>query len=355
MGLIERLMKNSTSPYTDTVADSQLFKQKDFAPTLVPAVNLILSGSFKGGVAHGHSVFAGESKHFKTAFLMLCIRAYFDKHPDSACIFYDTEFGAPQDYFTTFGIPLDRVVHTPIHTVEEMTHDVMTQLNGLTDKDKVIIIVDSFGNMASKKEIEDSLKGDDKADMTRAKKLKGLFRQVIMQLNTKRIPMISSGHTYKTLEMYSKQILGGGTGYYYGANDIFFISRSQNKNETTKTIEGYNFTINVDKSRFVREKSKIEINVTFDGGIDMWSGLMDLAKESGHIVKSEEKGKINGYIRLTSDNNLYKVDELKDSFWLTLLNDQTFVDFVEGKYKYKKGEIIKDISDDDIEEELDDV
>ena len=354
MGLIEKLMKNSTSKYTDTIADSKLFQQKDFAPTLVPAVNLILSGSFKGGVTYGHTIFAGESKHFKTAFLMLCIRAFFDKYEAGVCLFYDTEFGAPQDYFTTFGIPLDRVVHTPIHSVEEMTHDCMTQLEGMSEDDHVIIIVDSFGNMASNKEIEDALKGEDKTDMTRAKKLKGLFRQIIMRLNTKRVPMISSGHTYKTLEMYSKQILGGGTGLYYGANDIFFIGRSQNKNETTKTIEGYDFTINVDKSRFVREKSKVEINVTFDGGIDMWSGLMDLAKESGHIVKSDEKGKINGYIRLTSDGKLYQTEALTNHFWMTLLDDQTFVDFVEGKYKYKKGQIIEDISDDDVASDMKD-
>ncbi len=354
MGLIERLMKNSTSKYTDTMADSQLFRQKDFALTLVPTVNLLLSGSFKGGVSHGHTIFGGESKHFKTAFLMLCIRAYMDKYPDAVCLFYDTEFGAPQDYFTAFGVDLNRVVHTPIKHVEEMTYDVMTQLEGIEDGDHLIIAVDSFGNMASKKEIEDALKGEDKADMTRAKKMKGLFRQLIVQLNLKRIPMISSGHTYKTLEMYSKQILGGGTGIYYGANDIFFVTRSQNKNETTKTIEGYNFTLNVDKSRFVREKSKVEINVTFEGGIDKWSGLMELAKESGHIIKSDEKGKINGYIRLTSDNKLYKVDELKDSFWLTLLNDQTFSDYVEDKYRLKKGSIIEDVSDEDIEAELDD-
>lgn len=354
MGLIERLMKNSTSKYTDTMADSQLFRQKDFAPTLVPVVNLMLSGSFKGGISHGHTIFAGESKHFKTAFLMLCVRAYFDKYPDAVCLFYDTEFGAPQDYFKSFGVPLERVLHTPIHTVEEMTHDIMTQLEGLNDGDHVIIIVDSFGNMASKKEVEDSLKGDDKADMTRAKKLKGLFRQIIMRLNTKRIPMISSGHTYGTLEMYSKQILSGGTGIYYGANDIFFITRRQNKNDSTKVVEGFDFTINVDKSRFVREKTKAEINVTFNGGIDMWSGLMELAKESGHITKSDEKGKIQGYIRLTSDNKLYKEKELKSSFWLTLLDDQSFVDYVENKYRLPKGEIIKDLTDEEIESELDD-
>lgn len=349
MGLIERLLKNSTSDMTDVLADSKLFGQKEFAPTLVPAVNLLLSGSFAGGISRGHTTFAGASKHFKTAFLMLCVKAYLDKYPDGVCLFYDTEFGAPQEYFTTFGIPLNKVVHTPIHSVEELTHDIMTQLNDIKREDHVIIIVDSFGNIASKKELEDALEGSEKADMTRAKKLKGLFRMIIMQLNTKDIPMISVGHTYNTLELYSKQILSGGTGYYYGANDIFFVGRNQEKNETTKEIEGFNFVLNVEKSRFVREKQKVAIEVTFDGGINMWSGLLEMALESGHVIKPKQ-----GWYQKASDSSksYREKDTNTASFWLPILEDATFSEWAEKKYRLAKGEIIKDISDDEIEEDM---
>jgi hypothetical protein len=349
MGLIERLLKNSTSDYTDTIADSQMFKQKDFAPTLVPVVNLVMSGSFKGGITRGHTVFAGESKHFKTAFLMLCGRAFLDKYPDGIILFYDTEFGAPQDYFKTFGIPMEKVIHTPIFNIEEMIHDCMTQLQEIKPEDHVIVLVDSFGNMASKKEIEDALKGEDKADMQRAKKLKSLFRMIVMQLNAKDIPMISAGHTYKTLEMYSKQILSGGTGYYYGANDIFFIGRNQEKNEATKEIEGYNFVINVEKSRFVREKLKVEIAVTFDGGINMWSGLLELALESGHVIKPKQ-----GWYQVAGKEgkSFREADTNSAAFWLPILDNQSFVDFVENKFRLAKGEIIRDITDEEIEEDM---
>ena len=78
------------------------------------------------------------------------------------------------------------------------------------------------------------------------------------------------------------------TGQVYSANTIFIIGRQQEK--TGKDVIGYNFIINVEKSRFVKEKSKIPIMVTFDGGINRWSGLLDVALELGHVTKPS-----NGY------------------------------------------------------------
>lgn len=349
MGMVDRLLKASTVKATDTMKDSELFKPKDFAPTLVPAVNLVLSGKFSGGVTRGLTIFAGVSKNFKTAFTLLLVRAYLDKYEDAVCLFYDTEFGAPQDYFNTFGIPLEKVVHTPIHNLEEMTHDLMAQLQEIKKDDHVIIIVDSFGNVASKKEVDDAIKGEDKADMTRAKKLKGLFRMVLPYLNTNDIPMIGVGHTYQTLEQYSKQILSGGTGVYYGANDIFFVGRQQDKNEATKVIEGYNFILNVEKSRFVREKLKVGIEVSFEGGISVWSGLLELALESGHVIKP----KVGWYQKASDEGKNYREKDMNTAeFWMPLLEDSTFNDFVENKFQIAKGAIVKDITDEDVSEEL---
>ena len=73
------------------------------------------------------------------------------------------------------------------------------------------------------------------------------------------------------------------TGPMYSANSVFIIGRAQEKDGTDLT--GYTFTINIEKSRFVKEKSKLKFTVKFNGGIDKWSGLLDLALESGHVLK----------------------------------------------------------------------
>lgn len=83
--------------------------------------------------------------------------------------------------------------------------------------------------------------------------------------------------------MYPKAITSGGTGLVYSSNQIFLISRSQEKKGTD--LVGYNFNINIMKSRMTREKARIPVTVTYDGGINKWSGLLDMALCSGHVIK----------------------------------------------------------------------
>ena len=149
--LLEKLQKNSTIRETEILTDSKFFNDKDLIQTSVPAVNVALSGKLDGGLTPGLTVFAGPSKHFKTAFAMLLAKAFQDKYKDGVILFYDSEFGAPQSYFETFDIDTNRVVHSPIADIEQLKHDIMQQLNGVERDDHIMIIVDSVGNLASKK------------------------------------------------------------------------------------------------------------------------------------------------------------------------------------------------------------
>jgi RecA/RadA recombinase len=174
-------------------------------------------------------------------------------------------------------------MHIPIMHIEELKFDIAKRLDEIKRGDKIIIFIDSVGNLASKKEVEDALNEKAVADMTRAKALKSLFRIVTPHLTTKDIPCIVVNHTYMEQGMFPKAIVSGGTGIYYSSNAIWIIGRSQEKGNDG--IEGYNFTINIEKSRFVKEKSKMTFQVMFDSGVSKWSGLLDAALESGHVIK----------------------------------------------------------------------
>ena len=50
-------------------------------------------------------------------------------------------------------------------------------------------------------------------------------------------------------------------------------------------VNGYDFIINVEKSRMVKEKSKIPVSVSWDGGVERNSGLLDIALAGGFVVK----------------------------------------------------------------------
>ena len=117
--------------------------------------------------------------------------------------------------------------------------------------DKVCIVIDSIGNLASKKELEDALNDKSVADMSRAKALKGLFRMVTPYLTMKNVPLLAVNHTYQEIGLFPKAVVSGGTGIYYSADNIWIIGRKQEKQGTE--IKGYHFIINVEKSRFVKK------------------------------------------------------------------------------------------------------
>lgn len=210
MSLLDKLVKNSTIKLTAQLSESKVFGKKEMAQTPVPMVNVALSGNVDGGLSPGLIVLAGPSKHFKSAFALLMAAAYLKKYSDAILLFYDSEFGTPQAYFESFGIDMDRVVHTPITNVEELKFDIANQLDSIDKKDNVCIIIDSVGNLASKKEVEDAMNEKSVADMSRAKALKSLFRIVTPHLNLKDIPLIAVNHTYQEIGLFPKAIVSGG-------------------------------------------------------------------------------------------------------------------------------------------------
>lgn len=210
MSLLDKLAKNSTVKLSSVLSESKFFGEKGVTTTDLPILNLAFSGSLKGGFKSGLTQFAGPSRHFKSNLALFCVKAYMEKHKDAVCLYYDSEFGSPPAYLETFGIDLGRVLHTPVIHVEQLKFDIVAQLDNIERGDKVIIFIDSIGNLASKKETEDALEQKSVADMSRAKAIKSLFRIVTPQLTVKDITCIAINHTIQEMGLYPKTIVTGG-------------------------------------------------------------------------------------------------------------------------------------------------
>lgn len=332
MSIMDKLKKNSKIKSTEVLATSKFFNEKDMVSTDVPMVNVALSGSMDGGLAPGLTVLAGPSKHFKTSFALLIAGAYMKQYPDAVMLFYDSEFGSPQAYFKQFDIDTSRVLHTPITNIEELKFDLIGQLEEIDRKDKVIVVIDSIGNVASKKELEDAINEKSVADMSRAKALKGLFRMTTPYLAMKDIPLIAINHTYKEQGLFPKDIVSGGTGIYYSADNIWILGRRQNKKGTEVT--GYEFVINVEKSRYVKEKSKIPITVNWEGGVQQYSGLTEIAMAGGYVRKPS-----NGWYEAVDPSTgevlsgkVREAETIQKEFWEPIFTGTDFKEFVKKQY-----------------------
>lgn len=352
MGLMDKLKKNSKIEFTAVLEDSKFFGDKDVITTPVPMINVALSGRLDGGLTPGLTVLAGPSKHFKTAFSLLMAKAYMDKYKDAVMLFYDSEFGTPQAYFDSFNIDKSRVLHTPVTDVEQLKFDIVSQLNNLERGEKVIVVIDSVGNLASKKEMEDALNEKSVADMSRAKALKGLFRMITPYLTMKDVPLLAVNHTYMEIGMFPKAVVSGGTGIYYSADTIWILGRQQDKDGTE--IKGYHFIINVEKSRYVKEKSKIPVSVSFEGGIQRYSGLLDIALVGNFVAKPS-----NGWYQKVDRNTgelvgtrVREKDTLCEEFWSDILANKEFQQYIIDTFQigsgkmYQNDEALAEVDDD---------
>lgn len=339
--LLEKMKSSGSVKASSILSESMFFNEKDKIPTEVPIINVALSGNLNGGLTPGLTFLAGASRHFKSLLGLIMVNAYMKKYPDAVCLFYDSEFGITPEYIKSNNIDTERVIHIPIEHLEQLKFDIAKRLDEIDRGDKVIIFIDSVGNLASKKEAEDALEEKAVADMTRARVMKSLWRIVTPHLTTKDIPCIAINHTYQTMEMFSKAVMSGGTGGMYSANQVFIIGKAQEKDGSE--LVGYNFTINIEKSRFVKEKSKLPFTVTFDKGLSKWSGLLDIALESGHVIKPSNGwyAKVDKATGEIGEKHRLKDTDSKD-FWESILENQEFQDFVEKTYRVGSVTMVRD-------------
>lgn len=332
--LMKDLIKSSNNPLVNQLTKSVLFTNKDTTKIRIPIFNVAFSGELNKGFQSGITIFAGPTKHFKTNMGLVCVASYQKKYEDAICIFFDSEHGSSEAYLRSMGVDPDRVIHVPVKTVEQLRTEMKQMLDQLKRGQKVILFVDSIGNLASKKESEDASNEKETVDMTRAKALKSLFRIVTPYMTELDIPCVMINHTIKTLEMFSKEVMTGGTGSNYAPDTIFFIGKRQVKDGTE--LAGYEFDLKTHKSRTLREGIKFPVLVRYDGGIDPYSGLIQVGMDTGFVVKP----KAGWYSRVFEVDGVEKREEkswrLKDTnsveFWTPLFHHEPFRIAIRKKY-----------------------
>ena len=326
MSLVDRLLKISKS----NVHSSILSKKEErgyVCKSSIPAINIALSGDLNGGLDSGIFQIVGDSRCFKSCYGLSLMADFLNQNDDSYALFFDSEHGAGFEYFDMFNIDRDRVIHLPIENIEDLKIQCANYLKELTKDDKVFFFIDSIGLLPSIKEADDAVDGKIVADMTRARSLNSFFRVVSNPLVLKNIPMVIINHYYDTMAMFPEQIIKGGKNALLASNTIWIVTRSKIKED--KELSGWSFNIRVLKSRRVKENVKLSIDVLYQGGIDKTSGLLDIAKKSGHVDASKK----GWYSKKSDANKSFRKTDLTFDWWTDILCDESFGDFVKSNYK----------------------
>lgn len=305
-------------------------KEKVFISTGVYLLDAALSGKLlNGGVANNRiTAFAGESGSGKSFLAYSCARNA--QKEGYSIIYIDTEEAIDLEDFPKFGVDnsLDKLRLISSNKVEDV-NILLTQLvdelkeeklNG-GEIPKLMIILDSLGQMASNKEKADLLKGDIKTDMTKAKALGSMFRSINTDLGYLEIPMIVCNHTYKTLDLFSQEKLKGGNALLYSASVIGFMSKSKLKSGEEDDMDlgqsGITVLFKTMKNRLAKPK-KIRFDISFIHGMNPFTGLdafcrPEFFEKIGIAKGKEEVDKETGEITFKPGGNRWYVRHLGKS------------------------------------------
>jgi RecA/RadA recombinase len=295
-------------------------------------VNACASGSIFGGIPNNRMVaLAGPSGSGKTFLLLNAIKNAVDM--GYIVIFYDTENAIDRQLMVKFGIDVSKVRYEPMSTLQEFRHHITNFIDTLIQKKragikipKIFFALDSAGNLPSQKEVNDAIEGNEKADMTRAKLIKSVFRIITVPLAELKAPFVFTNHTYQCLGKGAEVLLSDGT--FKEIQDIQIgdvvktlegdkpvIDTTVYENVKTYTIEledGTKLT-GVDKHRFlVKDNWKNE---------ESWKQIDELKPDD--ILLAIEKNRVNLKIKSVYPNekkeNVYDIS-VKDSEHYILKN-----------------------------------
>lgn len=286
---IDSLIEAAGNEYASVVSDGVVSDVSDWLDTGSYMLNALISGSIFAGIPSNKVVgFAGEETVGKTFYVLSCMKSFLEKYPDGIVSVFETESALTREMIESRGIDSSRVAFFPVKTVQDFRTQAFRILGAYKEsgaKYRMMMVLDSLGNLSTEKEIKDISEGNDTRDMTKSQLVKGAFRAITLETGMLNVPILITNHVYDVIGSYfpTKEIAGG-SGLKYAASTI--ISLTKSKEKEGKEVVGALIKATSTKSRFTKENQLIETQLFFDSGLNRYHGLLEFAADHGIINKS---------------------------------------------------------------------
>tara|TARA_Y100000593_G_C4307578_1_gene336563 strand:- start:947 stop:1972 length:1026 start_codon:yes stop_codon:yes gene_type:complete len=283
---IKQLIKESGNDMASIVSSGIIGDSNSYISTGSYSLNALCSGSMYGGVPSNKiTCFAGSEAVGKTFITLSIAKNFLDQDEKNLVIYFESEGALTKDMIEERGLDINRIGLFPVATVEEFrTQCVRIIENSGKNDGKMMIFLDSLGNLSTMKEMGDVAGGSDKRDMTRAPMIRGTFRTLALMLSKHNIPLILTNHTYDAVgSMFPKKEISGGGGIKYAASTIVTLGKRKNKDGTN--VIGNIIKAKLVKGRMTKEESIIEMMLDYEKGLDKYYGLITIAEKYGIFKK----------------------------------------------------------------------
>ena len=336
MSFLQSIIKDSGNEYASIVKEGvEGSDVTGFVDTGSYALNALLSGSIYNGMPDNKIIaLAGESATGKTYFALDICKKFLSDKKEGIVLYFDTEQAITSDMIKDRDIDSSRVAIFPIATVEDFRYQCIKIIDKVLELPKkerkpMIIVLDSLGMLSTNKEMIDTADGKDTKDMTRAQLVKATFRVLTLKLGRAHIPLILTNHTYDVIGSYvPMKEMGGGSGLKYAASTIVYLSKKKIKDGTD--IIGNIIKCKLFKSRLTKENSQVEVQLSYESGLNPYYGLVGLAIKYG-IFK-----KVSTRIELPDGRKIYEknINDSPDQYYtediLSKINEAAGKEFKYG-------------------------
>lgn len=304
---------DSLNPDAAYLDDNSLSSVKEWIDTGSYALNAIISGSLYGGIPMGRLTgFIGPESCGKTLMANKIMANAQKKGMHVA--YFDTEGALDENTAKRLGCDTSKIKHAPTELTEQCRNQIVKFLDTVIEKGlqgKVLIVIDSLGNLITTQEKKKIDEGSDTPDMgNRAKALKSMMRAVTHSAAKANCPVIFTNHVYEDPSQLHPSAIkkqAGGSGPLYMASVIVQMAKkaeraedSKNKDSNTeithlaKGINGLTLRALTTKNRFVAPFLETEMYLNFRTGLNKYSGLLEMAEGYGVIEKQGHRYVFNG-------------------------------------------------------------
>src|SRR6056297_2365561 len=263
------------------------------------ALNYLISGSFDKGVPLGKvTVFAGESGAGKS---YICSGNIIKDAQDQGIyvVLIDSENALDEAWLQALGVKttedhLLRLSMSMIDDVAKTMYTFMQDYKAMDEEDrpKVLFVIDSLGMMMTPTDVDQFQKGDMKSDMGRKPKaLASLVRNTVNMIGAYNVGLVCTNHTYASQDMFDPDDkISGGQGFIYASSIVVAMRKLKLKEDEDgnkiSDVRGIRAACKVMKTRYAKPFEAVQVKIPYDGGMNPYSGLVELFEGKGIIEKS---------------------------------------------------------------------
>ena len=275
-------------------------------------LNYLISGDFNKGIPLGKvTVFAGESGAGKS-FICSGNLVRNAQAQGIYVILIDTENALDEKWLHALGVDTgeDKLLKLNMAMIDDVAktiHEFMKEYKEMSERPKLLFVIDSLGMLLTPTDINQFQAGDMKGDMGRKPKaLTSLVRNCVNMFGSYNVGMVCTNHTYASQDMFDPDDkISGGQGFVYASSIVVAMKKLKLKEDEDgnkiSDVRGIRAACKIMKTRYAKPFESVQVKIPYETGMSPYSGLLDMI-EKAELVKKEG----NSLVYTTLDGEIIK-------------------------------------------------